>query len=187
MSFNNFFAITHPSQPNYLQFFSGSAQGTTSDTTSPGAPFNTPNLGAAIIASGHTFIGYSETLPSVGYTSDSFTNTSGQNQYVRKHNPWVNWQNSPQGTNQLPSSLNQPFTSFPTDFSTLPSLSIVVPNEQDDMHDGTIAQGDTWLKNNLDSYNIWAKAHNSLMIVTFDEDANVTNDKIPTLFSGATW
>ena len=41
----HFFAVTHPSQPNYLQFFSGSNQGVTSNST-PAGPFSTPNLGA---------------------------------------------------------------------------------------------------------------------------------------------
>ena len=38
---------------------------------------------------GRTFVGYSEDLPSVGFTGDSAGGVSG---YVRKHNPWVNWQ-----------------------------------------------------------------------------------------------
>ena len=54
--------------------------------------------------------------------------------YVRKHNPWVNWQSSP--INQVPATENRPFSDFPTDFSTLPTLSIIVPNQQNDMHDG---------------------------------------------------
>ena len=39
-----------------------------------------------------------------------------------------------------------------------------------DMHDCSVGTGDTWLKNNLDAYAQWAKTHNSLLIVTFDED-----------------
>ena len=38
------------------------------------------------------------------------------------------------------------------------------------MHDGTVAQGDTWLQAALDAYANWAAAHNSLLVVTFDED-----------------
>jgi hypothetical protein len=185
VSFNNFFAITHPSQPNYLEFFSGSAQGVTSDTTATNVPFTTPNLGAAVRAAGFSFAGYSESQPSVGYTGDSATTVSGQNQYMRKHNPWVNWQSASPSGNLLPTSVNQPYTGIPADFSTLPALSFVVPNEQDDMHDGTIAQADTWLQNNLGAYNTWAKAHNSLLIVTWDEDNSANNNRIPTIFSGA--
>ena len=52
-------------------------------------------------------------------------------------------------------------TSFPTDFTNLPTVSIVDPNLNDDMHDGTIAQGDTWLQQHIDSYVQFAQTHNS--------------------------
>jgi hypothetical protein len=63
----------------------------------------------------------------------------------------------------------------------------VVPNQQNDMHDGSIVQGDAWLKTNiLDGYYQWAKTHNSLLIVTFDEDAtNTLANQIATIFAGA--
>src|SRR5438876_5789349 len=67
----NSFAITHPSQPNYIALFSGSTQGVTSDATPTNVPYTTPNLGAQLISAGRTFVGYSEDLPSVGYTGDS--------------------------------------------------------------------------------------------------------------------
>ena len=44
-----------------------------------------------------------------------------------------------------------PFTHLATDLSsgTLPAFSFITPNLLDDMHNGTVAQGDTWLSNNL--------------------------------------
>jgi hypothetical protein len=166
------FAVEHPSQPNYLDLFSGSNQGVTNDTTPPqGSPYSTPDFGGELIKAGLTFGGFSEDLPSVGYTGSSFNN------YVRKHNPWVDF-------SDVPSTDNLPFSSFPSNFSTLPTVSIVVPNLQDDMHDGTIQQGDTWLKNNIDAYVQWAKTHNSLLIVTWDENDGTQNNQIPTIFVG---
>ena len=64
-------------------------------------------------------------------------------------------------------------------------MSFVIPNLLDDMHDGTVAQGDTWLKNNQDGYAQWAKTHNSLLIVTWDEDDYSESNQVPTLFVGA--
>src|SRR4051812_40869561 len=81
-SMANMFALTNPSQPNYLQFFSGSNQGVTDNTVpAAGSPFSTPNLGAALLASGKSFVGYSEDLPEVG----SMIEESGS--YARRHNP----------------------------------------------------------------------------------------------------
>jgi acid phosphatase len=180
------FGIDRPSQPNYLDLFSGSEQGVISNARPAALPFTTANLGAQLRAAGLSFVGFSESLPSVGFDGDSFTGASGQNQYERKHNPWTNWVNDPVGANQLPASVNQPFTSFPTDFSKLPTIAFVVPNEQNDMHDGTIRQGDDFLKNNLDAYVQFARTHNSMLIVTFDEDGSSpgNSQRIPTIFVG---
>jgi hypothetical protein len=168
--FTQSFGVTHPSEPNYLAFFSGSTQGITNDSCPH--TFGGANLGSELIAAHLTFAGYSEGLPSVGSTVCS----SGS--YYRKHNPWVNFTN-------VPGSANQPFTSFPSsNYSSLPTISFVVPNQLDDMHDGTIQQGDTWLQNNLDSYAKWAANNNSLLIVTWDEDDSSQNNQIPTIFVG---
>ena len=178
--FTQSFAISHPSQPNYIQLFSGSNQGVTSDNVPSVFPFTTPNLGAALLANSKTFVGYSEDLPSVGY------NGAVSGAYARKHNGWVNWQGT--GPNGIPDTCNQPFTSFPTNYNLLPTLSFVVPNQDNDMHNGTdpakITAGDTWVQNNLDGYVQWAKTHNSLLIITFDEDDNSAAQNIFTLFIG---
>jgi hypothetical protein len=180
----NSFAITHPSQPNYLALFSGSTQGVTSDTTPTNLPFTTPNLGAQLLAAGQTFAGYSEGLPSVGYTGN---NAGGANGYYRKHNPWVNWQqigSPPYPPNNLPPTTNQPFSAFPTDYTQLPSISFVIPTQLNDMHNGTVSQGDTWLQNNLNGYVKWAKNRNSLFILTFDEDDGSAGNHIATILIG---
>jgi hypothetical protein len=175
--FTQSFAIEHPSEPNYLDLFSGSNQGVTDDSCPHS--FGTDNQAAELIKSGFTFGGYSETMPSVGYTGCTY-GTSG---YARKHNPWVNFD---QATNGVPAADNMPFTSFPTsNFSSLPTVSWVVPNLCNDMHDCSVATGDTWAKNNLDAYAQWAKANNSLLIVTFDEDDGSAQNNIPTFFYGA--
>jgi hypothetical protein len=167
--FTHSFAIEHPSEPNYLDLFSGSNQGVTDDSCPH--TFSTENLSSELAAAGHTFTGFSEDLPSAGST----VCTSGA--YARKHNPWVNFSN-------VAASANQPFTSFPTDFTTLPTVSIVVPNLNDDMHDGTIAQGDTWLQQHMNAYIQFAQSHNSLLIVTWDEDDSSMSNQIPTIFLG---
>jgi hypothetical protein len=168
-NFTSSFAIEHPSQPNYLDLFSGGNQGVTNDSCPH--TFSATNQAAQLIAAGKTFTGYSENLPSAGSTAC----TSGR--YARKHNPWVNFTN-------VPASANQPLTAFPTDFTTLPTLSWVVPNLCNDMHDCSVATGDKWLKSHLDAYAQWAKTHNSLLITTFDEDDFSSNNRIATIFTG---
>ena len=177
--------ITHPSQPNYLQLFSGADQGQTSNEIPASQPFTTSNLGAAVVAAGRTFTGYSESLPSVGYQGGSFTANPPLNEYVRKHNPWLNWVTASPTGNQLPTSVAQPFTSFPSDYATLPTVSFVIPNEQHNMHDGSIAAADAWLQSNLSGYATWARNNNSLLVVTWDEDSSSERNRIPTVLAGA--
>ena len=166
----NSHGVEHPSEPNYLDLFSGSNQGVTDDSCPH--TFTTANLGQELIAAGFTFGSYSENLPAVGSTV--CTATGG---YARKHNPWVNFSN-------VPTSTNMPLTSFPTDFTQLPDISIVVPNLCNDMHDCVPATGDAWVQSHMDAYIQWAKTHNSLFILTFDENSGTSGNQIATIFEG---
>ena len=167
------FAITHPSEPNYLALYAGDTFGLASDAR-PVDGGAVPNLGSELLAGGQTFTGYSEDLPSVGST------TCGSGKYARKHAPWVNFTN-------VPPANSAPFSSFPASshYASLPTVAFVIPNLDNDMHDGSVAQGDAWLNNNLSAYATWAKANNSLLVVTWDEDDNGENNQIPTIFYGA--
>lgn len=169
-SFKHSYAITHPSEPNYLALFTGSTQGLADDSCPH--TFSGTNLGAELIAAGDTFAGYSESLPADGYTGC----TSGD--YARRHSPWTNFPTIPERSNLT-------YADFPADYGTLPTVSFVIPNLRHDMHDGTVRQGDTWLRHNINGYARWAKTHNSLLIVTWDEDDGSADNNIPTIVVGA--
>jgi acid phosphatase len=171
--FSDSHGITHPSQPNYINLFSGSSQGVTNNYPSLSVPFTTPNLGSELIKNGYHFSGYCEDLPSVGYTGYK----SGS--YVSVLNPWVNWQGT--ASNSIPAESNQPFSNFPSDFTKLPEVSIIIPNLKHNMHDGSIAASDSWLSLHLKSYTDWADSTNNLFILTFDEDDDSPDNHIPTL------
>ncbi len=190
VSLTNMAGITHPSQPNYLELFSGDSQSVLNDQKPGGLPFTTPNLAAALIAAGKTFVGYSEDLPAAGDATTEITfYPGGGDRYARKHVPWTNWQSSanPLPPNALPPSVNQPLTTFPTDFNLLPDIAFVIPNEQHDMHSGVdrVKRGDAWLAARLGAYATWAVANNSLLIVTWDEDDYSSANQIPTILYGA--
>jgi phosphatidylinositol-3-phosphatase len=167
--FSNSHAVQHPSQPNYIALFSGSNQGVTDDSVPHS--FSGPNLASSLQNANLTFGGYSEDMPSVGFTGNWYK------QYGRKHNPWVDFTN-------VPAKVNLPFNQFPTDYNQLPTVSFVIPNMTNDMHDGTVAQGDAWVHDHLDAYVQWAKSHNSLLVVTWDEDDFSPSNHIPTMFVG---
>jgi hypothetical protein len=164
------YAITHPSQPNYLDLFSGWNQGVIDDSCPH--TFSAATLESELIAKGKTFAGYSEGLPAVG------SEVCASGLYVRKHAPWTDFTKDP-------GYADKPFSTFPTTFSNLPTVSWVIPNLSDDMHNGTIQQGDSWLQQHLLAYATWARKNNSLLIVTFDEDQGTTTNHIATIFFGS--
>jgi acid phosphatase len=167
----NSFAVQHPSQPNYLDLFSGSNQGVNNDTCPH--TFSTANLASELSAAGLSFGSFAENMPSVGYTG--CTATGG---YVRKHNPPVDFTN-------VPSTDDMPFVGYwPTNYATLPTVSLVVPDLAHDMHSGTVQAADSWLKNHLNGYVKWAQTNNSLLILTWDEDDKTQSNQIPTIFVG---
>jgi phosphatidylinositol-3-phosphatase len=162
-------AVAHPSQPNYLALFSGSTQGVTSDSCPH--TFAADNLAHQLIAAGGSFTGYAEALPYPGFAGCS------HGRYARKHAPWTNF-------SDLPGTVGQPFTAFPADYGRLPSVSFVIPDLCDDMHDCPVRTGDAWLRDHVAPYAAWARTHRSLLIVTFDEDNGAAGNHIPTLLVG---
>lgn len=172
------YAVTHPSQPNYIALFAGTFESVNGNVCP--MSLTGPNLSSTLAQAGQSFIGYSEDLPAVGAV-DCIAGA-----YARKHNPWVNWQSS--SANTVPAAQNRPLTDFPTDFSALPTVSIIVPNQQNDMHDGSdpdrIQRGDQWLQARLERYVDWAQTHNSLLIITWDEDNGKSENHIPTILVG---
>lgn len=188
-----FYGLHHPSVQNYAELFAGYDTGATGFALAPNWPLTTPNLGAALRQNGYSFAGYSESMPSIGYTEIS--DGSPATPYASRHNPWVNWQNDAPnaGPNQLPSTTNLRFADFPAaaNYAQLPTVAFVVPDNNNNMHNGGIPDriiaGDAWIKNNIDAYYQWARTHNSLLIVTCDEDDFIpgNNNNAPTVFAGA--
>ncbi len=172
MLFTQSFGTSHPSQPNYLAFFSGGTQGITTNECLPFV-LKTDNLASALLEKGVSFVSYAEGLPHVGDT------VCVDGAYRRKHNPIVNWQGA-----RIPAELNQRFADFPQDFAQLPTVSLIIPNQDNDMHDGSFEAADAWLKTHIDPYVEWAFKHNSLLILTWDEDDYRQDNHIVTLFVG---
>ncbi|MBU6497167.1 MAG: alkaline phosphatase family protein [Rhodospirillales bacterium] len=182
--------VAHPSQPNYLALFSGTTQGVRHDGAVEGAPLVTPNLAGALRRAGADFIGYSEGLPKAG----SLVMRAGA--YARKHNPWSNWQSATPSVWAITPAANKPFSAFPSNFEDLPRVAFVVPDQNHDMH-GTSAlnfgpalvrAGDSWLRAHLAAYADWAPLHHSLLIITWDEEDDISpfaSATMPLLVLGA--
>lgn len=97
---------------------------------------------------------------------------------MARHNPaayFTDVRNSTAQTNDI-----VPFTQFSTDLANgaLPNYSFVVPNVNDDAHDGTLQQADSWLQTNIEpllATPSFQPGGHGLLIVVFDEGTNNTN------------
>ena len=168
------FAEEHPSEGNYFWLFSGGNQGVGFFDQVPRAKLPASSLGEQLIKKRLSFKGYSQSLPAIGSEFD--VTPPGCRYpcvYGRKHVPWISFANVPNGTT-VETSSNLRFADFPRDYTRLPTVAFVIPDLDHDMHNGTakdsVPAGDLWLQQNLDGYHQWAKSHNSLLIVTFDEN-----------------
>ncbi len=167
--FVNAHAERHPSLPNYFALFAGLVNGNGNDCPATGFPANAPNLASELFASHRAFAGYAESMPSPGFKG-CWAGT-----YARKHVPWVQFSN-------IPASASLPFSDLRS-YDSLPAATMIIPDVNDDMHDGTIAMGDAWLAKHIAPLLAWGATHDTLFVLTWDEGFDASNH-IPMLFFG---
>ena len=167
--FTDAHAETHPSLPNYFALFAGLTNANGDRCPATGISPAAPNLASELLAAGLTFAAYSEGLPATGFRGCS------AGQYARKHAPWVHFSN-------VPPQLHHPLAEL-RGYGALATVTFVIPDLDDDMHDGTIEEGDAWARAHLGPLVAWAQQHDTLVIVTWDEGFDASNS-IPTIFAG---
>lgn len=174
---SNYFAVGHPSLPNYLELTGGSNFGITTDCNPSQCTVNQPNIAAdRITPAGKTWKAYEESMPAPCTLSDS-------GEYAVRHNPFVYYTDI-QTTSQCANDV--PYTQLATDLgstATTPNYVFITPNLIDDMHDGTIAQGDTWLSQNVPTIlNSPAfTSQNSVLDIVWDEDDGTQNNQVASI------
>jgi acid phosphatase len=172
----NYVSVAHPSLPNYLALTGGDTFGVTTDCTD--CFQQAPNLAVdRINPSGRTWRAYMEAMPSPGHLGDAYP-------YMQKHDPFVYYDDLRTDPAQLANVV--PFDQFATDLATTqttPAFGWITPSMLHDMHDGTVAQGDTWLSGQIPallSSPAWIQQR-SLLVITWDEDDNAPGNQVATL------
>jgi len=173
--FSKSYALFHPSYPNYIAFFAGDNYGVTTDDCINGATLNYKTMYSSICAANASFLWYSEDLPAMG------SKTCRLGNYVERHNPTTIFLTVPASASVPLDSMNLGDT---TKYKDLPTVACITPNLVNDMHDGTVEQGDTWLKTNFEALINWCRSHNSIFIIYFDEDNKKADNHIPVLMVG---
>jgi acid phosphatase len=172
----NYTAVSHPSLPNYLALTGGSTFGLSTDCT--GCFQNAPNIAVdRVAASGRDWRAYMESMPSAAFVGDAYP-------YMQKHDPFVYYDNIRTDPGQFANVV--PCTQLAKDLSALgstPSFGWITPDMTHDMHDGTVAQGDTWLSAAVPallSTDAFTRRR-SLLLITWDENDDSPGNQVATL------
>ena len=158
----NYYAIGHPSLPNYLALTGGDTFGISNDCTD--CTVAQPNLIDQLEAAGHSWKAYMESLPRPCFIGDAAP------LYRQKHDPFIYYDDirkNPVRCNKI-----VPFTQFAADLkaNALPDFSWITPNMCDDAHDCPIASGDAWVKTWVPAIlGSLAWRDGGVLFITFDE------------------
>jgi phospholipase C len=132
-----YYAIRHPSLPNYLALIGGDTFGV--DTNCNDCYQNALTLPDLIEVSGRTWKGYFEDMPEACYAGDTDT-------YVQKHNPFMYFDSIRLNAERCQRSV-VPLTQLNADMAAndLPDFALIIPNQCNNSHDCTVDVADTWL------------------------------------------
>jgi hypothetical protein len=158
-----YYAVSHPSLPNYLALVSGDSFGIESDCLD--CFVKARSLPDLLEAGGRSWKAYVEGLPAAGFLG------SFSGRYAMKHNPFVYFE----PIRKDPARLNRsvvPLTQLAGDLEKngLPDYSFIVPDMCDSSHDCGVEVTDAWLGRVAGSI-LQSPAFDagSLLVLTFDE------------------
>ncbi|MGA7861577.1 MAG: alkaline phosphatase family protein [Thermoplasmata archaeon] len=162
-SASSYYAICHPSAPNYLSITSGKPSQCGSDEYKV---YSTINLGTLVDAAGLTWKAYDESMPQPCDTSNSGL-------YAVRHNPFLFYADVVRNAAFCRShDVNSKYFNESAANGTLPNLSFYTPNLLDDGHNTNVAFADKWLKGWLSPLLNDSIFSNSVFFITYDESGN---------------
>ena len=171
--------VGHPSLPNYLAIFGGSAFNDPQDCTpAPGCTYPGPSVFGQALALGKTARAYEESMPQP-------CDQANAGEYDVNHNPWAYFPGEAGSCRAGDVPAGTPAggaLAHDVRGGTLPSVGLITPNLLHDGHDGTPAQADAWLRSwipVLMSGPDWRSGRLALVVV-FDEGE--TTEQVPFVF-----
>lgn len=174
---DNYWSVTHPSQPNYVAALGADTNGVWLDSSTT-IDADVETMIDVLEAGNISWSIYGEDQPFSGFESDWVNQDSGANMYVRKHNPMMSYMSATGDINRLAKSKN--FTMFDEELAsgTLPQWIWITPNMTSDGHDSSITVAGEWARTFLDpllandNFNI----DRTLIVLTWDECENYLAD-----------
>jgi hypothetical protein len=158
-----YYAVCHPSAPNYLALTSGMELQCGSDSYNS---YNVSNLGSLLDTANDSWIAYAE-----GANVSCQLYNSGE--YVVRHNPFTFYSNLGGNTSGSACMTHDvPIANLTNDYpynATPPAFTFVAPNVLDDGHSSSAAYGDSWLSTFIPKLIAAPWFSSSVIFITYDE------------------
>ncbi|KAA8893301.1 phosphoesterase family-domain-containing protein [Sphaerosporella brunnea] len=175
ITLSNYFAVTHPSQPNYISSVAGDYFGLNNDDHLE-IPANISTIVDLLEAKGISWGSYQEDMPYTGFLDDFPNPVTKANMYVRKHNPLVSFDSVAKNPERLGRIKNT--TLFEADLRNrqLPQWLFITPNMTSDGHDTSVTTAGEWTRGFIEPLmqNEYFM-NDTLILITFDENHSYTS------------
>lgn len=172
ITLENYYGVTHPSEPNYAAAIAGDYFGMNNDNFNF-VDQNITTLIDLLDDAGISWGEYQEDQPYAGFEGMAYVNQkTGANDYVRKHNPAVLYNNVTRFAERAAQIKN--LTAFYDDLEadTLPQWMFITPNMTSDGHDTSVTVAGAWTRTFLEPLLKDKRfMKNTLVLITFDENA----------------
>jgi len=135
---DHYYALAHPSLPNYLAIAGGRQYGVTDDDPPAAHPLRGPSVFGQALAQGRTAAVYADGMP------ESCALEDGGDAYAVRHNPWAYFVDERAGCEKHDVPVSELADAIAE--QALPNVGLVVPNECHDAHDCDLAVADAWFR-----------------------------------------
>ncbi len=166
-----YFAVSHPSLPNYIALIAGSTFGVTSDCLPAQCSVNSSSIVTLLQSHNLTWEEYAESMP-----TNCSQSVSPDGLYQPKHNPFVYFSsitgnNGTGQTSEYCDSHVVPMSQFWTDLAenALPNYAFITPNNCDDAHSCPLSTGDQWLSTVVPRIINSSSFSSTALFITYDE------------------
>lgn len=176
---SSYYAVSHPSLPNYLVMAGGSTFGVHDDEDPDVHQLRGRSVFGELLASGHTAKTYAEAMPHTCATRNHGT-------YGVRHNPWTYFTDPSEraACRRFDVAAGSPTRGALADdvaAGSLPTFGLLVPDVCHDGHDCSAASTDRWLRSRLPSITQGPDFTSGRLtvIITWDEDDDQSGNRIP--------
>ena len=161
----HYFAVSHPSLPNYIALTSGSTQGISDDNDPSSHPLNVPSIFSQLPRGRSRSL--EESIP-------SNCDRGNSDQYAARHDPEAYYTN-----------LGSDCFKYDVPFGSRPNLrarfTFVTPNVCNDMHDCGIQMGDRFLSHYVPMlmHTPQYRERTTVIFIVWDEDSGCCGNHVP--------